>query len=1084
MKDCINIMCKYNLNKDNVKKWIMINHPDKKDHPLHDNTISPTDYNKVVECYKEKIFCKSEKKSNNKKPKIAVTKKNRRKIFTCMRKIANFGKINNYHKFDKSVFNKDKLINDLNDASPKILQLLNNINELDKKDMQTHNKKFKHFIFSDVKEGGYGAKILASALIAFGFKNVIKARKVPGVQKLKLYIDNDLSKDGKNFGLLCSNSIYNSNFNEKLKKELLKLFNERPGNINGNKLRFIIFDSGFKEGIDLFDVKYVHIFEPSMTIADLKQTIGRATRTCGQKGLDFIPKVGWPLYVYNYYLTIPELTKDSFYANKFLAYNITNSKSNSQNSKNSKNEEDENILLFKDADKFNDATMLYSEFDKAMNKVSKQLFDLAPSLSVDYFLTKNLHEVDDLNHQFMEKDFYLMGGAKDVHKKINKMSKYYKIDLIKCKGKCSSRTTNDVPISVDFMKRVYKKYKHPNSLIPKLKQRQFFCQYMKNDDNKYCRQLNHEWSLRYAYIPEIIEKKAKNPKKAKEELNDIELDIDNSDEDVIDKDYSNMNYDGNKNASASNAHKKMSFMAMRDYIRSNYGVNKDYVWDPLVIENKCIPKPGEKPKAAHEIELNPTQKFITDYFTPQSPYKGLLLWHSVGTGKTCSGVSIASSSFEREGYTILWVTRTTLKGDVWKNIFDQICHSILREEVELGLTVPEKINERKKLLSDRWLEPMSYKQFSNLLIGKNKIYNILKERNGSNDILHKTLIIIDEAHKLYGGDLKAVEKPDTNIMEKLIMNSYKKSGQNSCKLLIMTATPFTNSPLELFSITNLFMTNESEKITTNKEEFKKQYMTSENILSDNGVKNLANKLSGYISYLNREKDPTQFSQPVMINVPVLMSSVLDNKLRDALYLKTKLENVSDEVMEQIQKFKVSIKQSKQKYKDLKQELNDVKKTKTDACKSKFASKEDKSKLKECLDSIKEELQDKTDELNELMEEIQNMQEQLDELEESKNDVKLANKEDKEKLKKLKASLLQEYMLFKKCMIIDYKTALNSNKEAKKTIKLLLKNVTKSRSKSEKNSGSSKKAKSKAKPKVKTSKAKAKTKNDHYNSYSN
>ena len=78
--------------------------------------------------------------------------------------------------------------------------------------------------------------------------------------------------------------------------------------------------------------------------------------------------------------------------------------------------------------------------------------------------------------------------------------------------------------------------------------------------------------------------------------------------------------------------------------------------------------------------------------------------------------------------------------------------------------------------------------------------------------MHKTLIIIDEAHKLYGGDLKAIEKPDTNIMEKLIMNSYKKSGKDSCKLLIMTATPFTNSPLELFSITNLFMTNESEKI--------------------------------------------------------------------------------------------------------------------------------------------------------------------------------------------------------------------------------------------------------------------------------
>ena len=70
-------------------------------------------------------------------------------------------------------------------------------------------------------------------------------------------------------------------------------------------MRFIILDSGFKEGIDLFDVKYVHIFEPSLTVADLKQTIGRATRTCGQKGLNFEPNVGWPLFVYNYYIALP-----------------------------------------------------------------------------------------------------------------------------------------------------------------------------------------------------------------------------------------------------------------------------------------------------------------------------------------------------------------------------------------------------------------------------------------------------------------------------------------------------------------------------------------------------------------------------------------------------------------------------------------------------------------------------------------------------------------------------------------------------------------------------------------------------------
>ena len=232
---------------------------------------------------------------------------------------------------------------------------------------------------------------------------------------------------------LYSNAIYGgATFNEKLKKEILGQYNKRPDNINGKNIRFIILDSGFKEGIDLFDVKYVHIFEPSMTIADLKQTVGRATRTCGQKGLEFQPNIGWPLYVYNYYLTVSELTQDSMYFSKDL---ISNIKDNNQHLS-----DKEDLLLFKDVEKFNDATMLFSEFDKAMTNLSEQLFKLAPLLSVDYGLTQNLHDVDDLNSEFMEKDFYLMGGGsgavggasqKNPMKNVKKNTKFYNIDLIK-----------------------------------------------------------------------------------------------------------------------------------------------------------------------------------------------------------------------------------------------------------------------------------------------------------------------------------------------------------------------------------------------------------------------------------------------------------------------------------------------------------------------------------------------------------------------------------------------------------------------------------------------------------------------------
>ena len=1037
---CKKVMCTYKFNnkslsdKSITRKWLLKNHPDK------GGTINSDDFNKILECYQNNEFCNSASQTNTQKNKSTKNKstKNkstkytstyratRAKIFNCMRKTANFSKIVGYHKFDKSIYDPNKLNLDLAEASPKMMQLLNNIKELDAQDEINHNKKFKHFIFSDVKEGGYGAKIIASAFQANGYNNIIKAKKGKK-QKQNLYLDLQNS-NYKNFALLCSNSIYDATFNEKIKREVLKTFNERPANINGKNVRLIIFDSGFKEGIDLFDVKYVHIFEPSLTIADLKQTVGRATRTCGQKGLPFQENIGWPLYVYNYYLTVPTIVSNSLYTYKVLL-------------ENGDEPSDEEVVLFKNMEKYDDATLNYSTFDKAMISLSEQLYNLAPMLAVDYELTQNMHDVADLNNEFMTNEFYLMGGA-EKYKNPNAKSKFFKIDYIKCNGKCGKKNTNDIPISVNFMIYVYKKYKHPSNLLTdnKSNKRQFLCDYMKNLDNKYCTQLNFEWAKRYTKIPDIIEN-TKNLQSMKNELNALELKIDD-DTDETNKIYPLILYKGKKNdkkhdkkndikhdkkntktnkqslsAKSLNSSRKQkssqfNFTKMRDYIKNTYN-SKEFKWDKIVIENKCLPNANANAtnKSANKIELNPTQNFITHYFTPDSPYKGILLWHSVGTGKTCTGVATATTSFEKQGYSILWITRTTLKSDVWKNIFDQICHTIILDEINKGLIIPENINERKKLLSKSWLEPMSYKQFSNLLAGKNKIYDILLERNGSTDILKKTLIIIDEAHKLYGGDLKASERPNTEVMEKLISTSYKVSGNSSCKLLIMTATPFTNSPLELFSLINLFIEHDSDKITTVKEEFKKQYMTSENILSTHGVKLLANKLTGLISYLNREKDPTQFAQPIMINVPILMTHIETEELRDAVYLDTKFNKVADNVTQQIEVLKEKIKIMKTEYKAEKATLT----------KSKSSySKEEFAKLNNNLKT--------------LLKNIKDLEEELNKYKDSKYDSTMKIKELKEKVKKIKHSLIQEYILYTKCAHINYKNIKNNS--SRKSNKLI------------------------------------------------
>jgi hypothetical protein len=87
---------------------------------------------------------------------------------SCVRKKSNWSKASNKYKFDTPHFSPETLLNDIPNNSPKLNILLKKIEQLDKLDMKKHGKLFKHFIFSDLKSGTYGAKLLASALIAKG----------------------------------------------------------------------------------------------------------------------------------------------------------------------------------------------------------------------------------------------------------------------------------------------------------------------------------------------------------------------------------------------------------------------------------------------------------------------------------------------------------------------------------------------------------------------------------------------------------------------------------------------------------------------------------------------------------------------------------------------------------------------------------------------------------------------------------------------------------------------------------------------------------------------------------------------------
>ena len=381
--------------------------------------------------------------------------------------------------------------------------------------------------------------------------------------------------------------------------------------------------------------------------------------------------------------------------------------------------------------------------------------------------------------------------------------------------------------------------------------------------------------------------------------------------------------------------KKYKFKELRDYIDERYSKFK---WEDIKFENNCVEKqkeiikkikyntfggknnslpiqiknlpPSLPPKDERLITFTPTQEFVSNYFNHSSVYKGLLLWHSVGTGKTCSAVSIATKGFEEHNYTILWVTRHTLKSDIWKNMFQQVCSSVIRRQIINKENIPKIIKKNYlKYLSDSWIMPISYKQFSNMLAGKNSIYKLMQKRNGTQDILKKTLVIIDEAHKLYSPDIKASEKPNVEIMNKLIKNSYNISGKDSVKLLLLTATPYTSDPMHLIKLINLM--KETDELPDDFNEFTKEYLDeTTSKFTDKGAEKYLNDITGYISYLNRDRDVRNFAYPVFYNIEAKISK--SNNLQD---IKKNIENESTKLNENEEKLKTADKKDKTELKE-------------------------------------------------------------------------------------------------------------------------------------------------------------------------
>ena len=764
----------------------------------------------------------------------------------CIRNTSTWAHVKPNHKFDSAKFNREEVLQDLPLMSPKIHAMLNKIKELDALDMSNDGKYYKHIIYSDVT-GVNGAKMVASSLIANEYQLVYNKGKFV----------KDLPQSNYTFGLLTTSTVYQKPLTVGLKKNMMAKMNERPANVNGSNMRFIILDSGFKEGIDVFDVKYMHILEPLTTKAENTQVIGRGTRYCGQSGLPFKPNVGWPLNVYRYNIN----------------YN-----------------EDMTV---------HDLYIKHSNQNVSALNFAADIEDIMIASAVDLPLTENIHMLSTKNNRFYDDIMKL------IQDKEAKKSKPVKKDLIKivsnihgkiytneekldCKLKCKGpfeelEEANSILLAaviydIDKLEDRYKAENGKKILGKKILDNKItdgkllnalsekypkpiLCNYL-DKRKSYCDAVNKIW-LRPLFMFKIFgDKIIDNLKyyKRKGLINE--------------KNYNNTLKFVQHYKDKSNVKKpqilpippmeKMKYLDLHNYVSLHF---KQFKWPTLEIKNKCVSAP-EKDSIKKEYEIvnfSNTQSFVQNFLTPDSPYKGLFLYHSVGSGKTCTAIASATKSFDENNYTILWVTRHTLKEDIWKNMFEKICNMRIRDMLQNGKTLPKSRAERMALLGKNWLQPISYKQFTNLIKGKNKFYQQMVARNGKEDPFKKTLIIIDEIHKVYSDTLSRLEKPNPEVLQDMVQKSYSVSKKDSLKLLLMSATPITEDPMSAVKILNLLLEGD-DRFPEDFEEFKSLYCNDNGLFSNLGSFSFVDKVSGLISYIDRSNDRSQFAYPVMNDI--------------------------------------------------------------------------------------------------------------------------------------------------------------------------------------------------------------------------
>ena len=271
------------------------------------------------------------------------------------------------------------------------------------------------------------------------------------------------------------------------------------------------------------------------------------------------------------------------------------------------------------------------------------------------------------------------------------------------------------------------------------------------------------------------------------------------------------------------------------------------------------------------FELLPHQRLVSEYLKIDTPYRGLLLYHGLGSGKTCSAIAIAETLKPYKNIVVMtpkslrmnFVQELKKCGDPLYKIHQKWSWvSPTKEQlVERCLTGPVRYNgknglwldglgtdyadlnvEEQQSVQDQ-IDKMIHAKYSFIVYNTNNLNKYIKpnENPFSNNV-----VIVDEAHNFVSRIVNALSKDPTMPackMYRLMMEA------TNCKVIFLSGTPMINYPHEISVMFNMlrgYMTTWSCKSTLSEESIRKEFPEADMIYRTGDTVHVTHSPHGFV----------------------------------------------------------------------------------------------------------------------------------------------------------------------------------------------------------------------------------------------